>query len=161
MPKLTTILSTLGVLAISTAAAAHSGRELAPGSLCRAWSSSEPTPSLYFSSAENPSTSQTLHMDCPLLHMYTGGINVGYVQVRDQHSSQNVTCKLCYGLFSGGSTSEVCETKSTAGEGDTWTWLSFNAVAGVPIWSPLYYSCTVPPDEGGRSAVAAYYVLES
>lgn len=162
---LTGTLFALSVLATGGPAAALDGKTL-PGSACEPLNQSAPYAEDIFGGIFNPSTTQTLTVNCPVVRDTIGGnssngIDVAVVKVFDQNllTSRDVSCN----LTSRSSTGQVVEVnfRSTTGASSSVQTLTFTDLASQ---SGGFYnlSCSIPPKNGtAQSGIIMYEVDET
>ena len=142
---------------VSLSIAAHADWKNYPASMCVKVSG--PTPSYSSSNIYNPSTTTTMHVDCPAVKDTDASIAGAWMKVKDRNSSMAVECTFVSAYVSGStvyywSTSEASTTSSS------WTTLEFSGLSEND--SGYYYiGCSVPPKESYMSGIGPYRVNEN
>jgi hypothetical protein len=112
---------------------------------------------------KNPSMSQPLLLDCPLVIdddprqiSVTTPFSVTTV-VYDRNASENVTCQVISVTQLGdGALSHTVASMSSSGSPTNWQTIS---VSSVPVTDFSYLFCSIPPATGsGKSALGSYRV---
>jgi len=131
-----------------------------PGSMCVRYAGTG-TPSYNFSAIGNPSATQWLYLDCPVIHDTIGGnINKGWVRMIDQHYSSDVRCSLNSYYRSGNAFwGWWTANKSTSGSGAHPQHITFNGI-GANSLAHYYYSCRIPPRYSGNTSYITSYNVE-
>ena len=118
------------------------------------------TPTYYFSAIGNPSATQWLHLDLPVIRDLNGGISVSKVRVIDQSCSSNIRCQLGSVYRSG---CKVCGWFKTA-------WSKGCSCREQVVYpgkvkasknSHYYFSCRIPAKYKNKTSyINSYYVKE-
>jgi hypothetical protein len=152
----------LAILGVTPADAAEDGKNY-PGSMCIRWSGG--SPSYAYSSIGNPSAASDLKVDCPVVKDgIAENIKSGWVRVTDRHTTRNISCTLVsvYRADNGAVVDEPFGPVESTRGGDNFVveQLEFGGLATNPL-AHYYYSCTIPPAQGGRiSQIHTYQVHE-
>ena len=132
-----------------------------PGSLGVRWDGADP--SYYFSSIGNPSSTEWLKVDLPVINDDLGN-DIGYSNVRvlDRNYSYNVSCSLNSVYWNGSGFSGYFGPKTySSGSSDYLQYLYTGGVGGGTYSYHEYFSCEIPPSyNGNQSYIVSYYVDE-
>lgn len=148
---------------LGSAPSAIAGTTIYPGSLCVRWSATDVVPSLSSGRIFNDSTTQTMRVDCPILHQDFGGVFANNdlddadVGVIDAHTAQDASCYL-RSVYQNGSNlySYSGGTRTTTGFGSNEQNLDFDLANGnSETW--YYIGCLIPPRQNGQSSGITYY----
>ena len=136
-----------------------------PGSMAVRINSSQPTPKLSASSIFNPSSTQWLNVELPVIHDTIGHtIRNGWVKALDRHYSADVSARLRSFYWSNTRDRFLGWWSArlySAGSGNDAQTLSFPGVGSNSI-AHYHYSCAIPPTYLGRkSGILSYYVREN
>lgn len=147
----------------------------APGSMCVRWAG----PSLGIeplnnSALFNPSTTETMRVDCPIIKMRNDtGLNGAIVRVVDQHPTLDVTCRVCTSGSSGrvgvGDIVACSNALNSSGTppGPELRSLIFPPQADLlpnTVVQSWYFSCSIPPRFSSNtpaSRIHSYFVQEA
>ena len=155
-------ISALAVLSLVTTTTFAGDGKLYPGAMGIRWNSSDPFPALNSSMIQNPSSTQWLRLDLPVVHAVMGNsIKKGWVKAVDRSYNKNVRCKLV-SVYRNGSSFWGWSTgfKYTGGSGSGPQTLNFGNV-GANSSCHYYFSCHIPPTySGNKSGIVSYYVEE-
>ena len=153
----TLALSVIFTLSFLSTKASAQDYKTYPGSMCVKWQGPEPT--ISFSSILNPSSSEYLYVDCPLIVDVTDGhVSLPYVVLLDQHYSKDVRCSInsaqrknstWYGYWGSNQFSEGNSTNK-----QEFLWYKHSKAGDYGIY---YFSCRIPPTyNGNKSAIISY-----
>lgn len=146
---------------------ASAGQVILPGSDCVKWRSSDPEPYLSASRIYNPSSTQWLRVDCPVVRtdfdsfLHDAAVENSWVRIVDRHYTINGSCKLVsFSHNTSGTTSYwATGTRYTSGSGTQAQHLNTGSLGGENSASHLYFSCYIPPRySGNMSGLTTYYV---
>jgi len=119
-------------------------------------------PDYEYSAIGNPSSSDWLNVDCPVVHdILHKNVRSGWVQMIDTHYNYNISCRF-YSIFRSGrfpygwASGRLTTTGSTRNVQTK----GFGAVRGS-AGSHYYLSCSIPPKYGNSiSYIVTYNVSE-
>ena len=147
-----------GVVTKVASASPTDGKNYA-GCACRAWSG---VATDFFCTIQNQQQT-TLYVDCPAIRDQAppNGVQSGYIQVIDQHSTQGVECTLFMASLQGSSLILFSQgPQSSAGSSTAMQQINITfAHDGVGDW--YWVGCSVPPVEAGVSELVMYHLDES
>ena len=158
------VLSVSLLLAFATGQGFAGDAKVYPGSMAVRWSGTS-TPSYYASAVGNPSASQWLYVDLPVINdSMAEHVHSSSVRVVDRHYSSNVRCSL-NSVYWNSTTGTMWgywgSTKSSSGSSDGLQYLSTGSSSGAGSTYHQYFSCAIPPAYyGHRSYIVSYYVNE-
>jgi hypothetical protein len=158
------IAITISILALIQTVPATAGWQLYPAAMCVRWSENNVVPSLSHSRIFNSSTTESMNVDCPVLHQNfdsSSGNNLDYAEIGmiDDNLNADVECRLASrhqeGSYLYGWTSAPVTTYS-AGTHEQVKVLSYSTPDRHPDnW--YYISCKVPPVAPGRTMSGITY----
>lgn len=150
---LTLAIASFVLVALGGDAAALDDR-VYPGSQCVKWSGA--TPTYWYSSIENPSTS-TMKVDCPAGNATNLAISDNYVWARDQNSGSNVVCNIVQFVPVNNANIGAVYTSGNAQTSGSSANFQFIAQGMAQHGGWLYWSCSVPAISGSnKSSIGAY-----
>ena len=142
-------------------------RKTYPGSMCVRFSGATTTNVwLNFSAIGNPSTTQTLRVDCPMINDEDGdGTKSGWIRAVDQNfgagANNDVTCQMVSIFRSGVNWSGwFSPTRSTPADGNQTQQVNYGEDLGANSVSHYYFSCRIPPRQGGRTSFITSYGID-
>lgn len=139
----------------------NADQKIYPGSMGVKFSGA--TPSYYFSSIANPSTTTTMYLDLPVVNDTNTAIESSWVNVLDRHGTAGVSCALntvywnnTHDTFFG---SWGAKHTSINFGNDVQTLNTGTLPGGVA--RHIYFSCEIPPAYSGKlSHIVSYSVDE-
>jgi hypothetical protein len=149
------LMTIIGAITASAAAADFNY----PATLCVLH---EGTMKRHINTASNPSDDNPATFLCPGVKAPSSGANLsGGIRVKDQSSTQDVTCKLTLARQSGDDIFWATDTKKTTGFDSQWQTLSFGEISLQVSYSSPYISCSIPEKtSNGESAVGTYRIRD-
>jgi hypothetical protein len=152
----------LSVAVFMQVAPVHAGKQIYPAAMCVRWSGNNVVPSLSSSRIFNNSTTDTMNVDCPILHQnfdyYTGNsLDDADIGLIDDSVNNDIRCWLT-SRYQVGSTLYG----GTGGTRNTSYWGTYEQNRDfdpTPTSSENWYyiGCSVPPKESGRSSSGITY----
>lgn len=130
-----------------------------PGSMCVRYSGSNPSYS--YSLIGNPSSSQWLYLDCPVINdSMSEDLANSWVSILDRHYSKNVCCSInsvywnssaarVYGWWGG--------NKCSSGSGNHLQKRTWGGLGGAGENVHTYFSCKIPPTYSGHASYIVNY----
>ena len=156
------LITALGTAIVLQSVTALAGKQVYPGSMCVRWNQNESVPVLNGSRIYNPSSTQEMHVDCPILHQNfdpnTGNnLDDADIGVIDTNTTRNASCWLT-ALYQINSTlyGTTGGTRGTAGFGSHEQNLDFNGT-GRHAENWYYIGCSIPRAENGQQSGITYF----
>ena len=151
------------LLLFGSAAAMAGDAKTYPGSMCVRYSGS--TPSYNTSAIGNPSSSQWLYVDCPVINdEMSKDLANSWVGVLDRHYSYDANCSINSAYWNNSASAFYGwwgENKYTAGSGNNLQKLTWGALGGAGESVHTYFSCKIPPSYSGNvSYIVSYHANE-
>ena len=119
------------------------------------------TPTYYYSAIGNPSATQWLYLDMPVIRDLNGGISLSKVRVIDQNCRSGIMCQLCsvyrsgckfYGRFTPRKWSKGCSCREQ---------VVYPGKVKASKNSHYYFSCRIPAKYKNKTSyINSYYVKE-
>jgi hypothetical protein len=156
----------VSALALALSGDAFAGTTNQPGSMCVKWYPTEPEPRLSSSAIRNPSTTQTLRVDCPVVRtdfdgfLHDAGVEDSWVRVTDRNplAGRDVRCQLVsYARVGSSSNFWGGAVRFSSGSNNAVQQLNTNGVGGENGVSHLYFSCHIPPVWNGQQSDLVTY----
>jgi len=151
----------IAITAITGIALADDGK-VYPGSMAVRISGTQPDPALSYGSVANPSTTQWLYLDLPVIHdSIDKSIVNGWVEVIDRHPSYSIRVRLQSVYRTGSSIYGWWgPNKYSTGSSTSKQRLSVPGL-GAKSYGHYFYGASIPPSYyGGRSTIISYKVSE-
>ena len=150
------LLAIIGSISASAAAAADFSY---PATMCVV---EDGTMARSYNTAYNPSSAATAKFLCPGVKTPSSTSADGWIRVKDQSNTENLSCTLTFGRQSGADLFGVTDKQTTSGYDSDWQTLYFDALSLTASYSSTYISCTLPKKTTfGESAVGTYTLFDS
>jgi hypothetical protein len=152
---------TIMIISLCATMALADDTKVYPASMAVRWSAAEPVPTLNYSQIFNPSTTQWLKVDLPIIHD-GGSIKNGWVKAIDMHFSAEVQITL-FSVYRTGCSIAGWSSPSqrTNGTNCVPQTLNFGALSSISD-AHYFYGCLIPPAYSGQlSGIVSYRIKET